>query len=117
MFTVLRFLSFFLFCVVCFHHEGVQRRYERSPIDDETVVIFFFFFLTTQATRDLYFFFFLVRLRGAPEDVCTIRVSAKVYRGVLWYAPIFFPEKFGFLQGFGVYQSTPREKWGFRGCR
>ena len=45
------------------------------------------------------------------------RVSAKVHRGVLWYTPIFFPEKFEFLQGFGVYQSTPREKWGFRGCR
>ena len=32
-----------------------------------------------------------------------------MYRGVLWYTPIFFPEKFGFLQGFGVYQSTPEK--------
>ena len=37
------------------------------------------------------------------------RVSARVYRGVLWYTPIFSPENFGFLQGF---KYTPR-KMGF----
>ena len=45
------------------------------------------------------------------------RVSAKGDRGGPWTPPIFFPEKSGFLQGFGGAHGPPQEKWGFGGCR
>ena len=45
------------------------------------------------------------------------RVSAKGDRGGPWTPPIFFPEKPGFLQGFGGDHGPPQEKWGFGGCR
>ena len=39
------------------------------------------------------------------------RVSAKGDRGGPWTPPIFFPEKSGFLQGFGGDHGPPQEKW------
>ena len=46
---------------------------------------------------------------GSPKK-SHLRVSAKGDRGGPWSPPIFFPEKSGFLQGFGGDHGPPQEK-------